>query len=154
MRTMRKPLLVSIGAAGLAAETIGQAVEAVGQAGFRPTDLWCWVGEIGTWAQHGYRELAQRGEMTLRRITAQPAVSRALRNAQDAGREFDGRLQYAVDEFNDISEEAMGRMSEQTWQLRQRARRAASSVVPVTWTDDPDFDDGQYAEDRRPRRLA
>lgn len=150
--TVRKQLLVSIGAAGLAAETIGQAVEAMGQAAVRPTDLWCWVGEIGSRAQHSYRELAERGEVTLRRITERPAVSRVLRNAQDAGREFDGRLQYAVDEFNDISEEAMGRMSEQTWQLRQRARRAASSVVPVTWAGEFDLDDDQDSE--RPRRLA
>jgi hypothetical protein len=154
MRTVPKPLLVSIGAAGLAAETIGKTVEAVGQVTFGPIDLWYWVEEIGTRAHSGYRVLAQRGELALQRITAQPAVSRALRNAQDAGREFDGRLQYAVDEFNDISEEAMGRMSEQTWQLRQRARRAASSVVPIPWVDELELDDPGYDEDRRARGLA
>lgn len=145
IRTIRKPLLVWLGAAGLAVDTIGhavgsigQAADSLGQAAGLPAELLGWVGEMGARAHDGYLELAGRGQEALNRFTARPSVSRALRGVEEAGREFDGRLQYAVDELNDLSEEALGRMSEQTWQLRERALQAAGSAIAVNWAADPD----------------
>lgn len=156
IRTIRKPLLVWLGAAGLAVDTIGhavgsigQAADSLGQAAGLPAELLGWVGDMGAKAHHGYLELADRGQEALNRFTALPSVSRALRGVEEAGREFDGRLQYAIDELNDLSEEALGRMSEQTWQLRERALHAATSAITAKRAGDPDRASGSNAGDRR-----
>lgn len=111
---VRVPVVLCLGAGEL---TVSKVSETVADARVRAVTV---IGK----AHQTYLDLAERGEGTLRRIRSQPTVADVLRNVADATERLDNQVEFVVDEMHDASEEALGRMSLETWAARERAARA------------------------------
>lgn len=110
---VRVPVVLCLGAGDLTVTKVGKTVTG---ARVRAEQA---IGK----ARQTYLELAERGELTLRRIQSQPRVADVLRNVADATERLDIQVEFVVDEMHDASEEALGRMSLETMAARERAAR-------------------------------
>jgi hypothetical protein len=102
---LRGPLLASLGAGEVAVSTL-----------ISP-DLWAGRPPRMSSVTPGavYAQLMGRGRDRLARLRAQPTVASTLRAVDEMTVRFNRRLEHALDELNDSSEEFLGRLSWQTY---------------------------------------
>jgi len=79
-----------------------------------------------------YNQLSRRGEETLARVRAQPAVARVLRRAGEVSSRLTKSFEGAVDEVHDATEEALGRLSLLTSDARPM--NAIKQIAAVAFT--------------------
>lgn len=76
-----------------------------------------------------YTDLADRGEVAVEKIRSTPRVRKVLDGVSEANTEFEKRLDKAVDELHDASEEVLGKVSTQTRSYGEKAARATQKLT-------------------------
>ncbi|MBA2324786.1 MAG: hypothetical protein H0V92_12510 [Pseudonocardiales bacterium] len=76
-----------------------------------------------------YTELADRGEAAVEKIRSTPRVKKVLDDVAEAHTQLEKRVDKAVDELHDASEEVLGRVSTQTRSVGEKAARATQKLT-------------------------
>jgi heparin binding hemagglutinin HbhA len=121
---VRTPVLAWLGAGDLAVHTLRELPERLSRDTLRRR-----ADKASEQARETYRELTERGEVTLERIRTQPQVARALRNVENANQRSNSALEKVVDELHDAGEDALQAMSVETRSVGEKTARRAQRVA-------------------------
>jgi heparin binding hemagglutinin HbhA len=121
---VRTPVLAWIGANDLALTKLRELPERLSREELRKR-----TDEVTEQARDTYDEWAKRGEVTVDKIKARPAVERALRNAKDANKRVEKQVDTLVDQAHDLGEDLLGRVSVETRSIGEKTARRTQKVA-------------------------
>jgi heparin binding hemagglutinin HbhA len=153
VEVLRTPLLAALGAGDLATQAVRDAVNktrtrvnegadaakgAVDQvptdlAGLRdkldPAELRKLVDEYTDAAQKLYQKLADQGEEALTKLKAQPQVSKALDQLEEAISTLQHRVGDAAGDARELAEEVLGKVTRRPRSVGEKSARTAQRVA-------------------------